>query len=192
MSVRLWLVRHGSTEWSEAGRFNGWTDIPLTERGKTEAGALAWLAPRSWAGVWTSDLVRARSTAGLAGLDAVPDRRLREIDFGIVDGKTWDELDLETRDALVDFDGFAPSGGESTVELLARLEEFLSGLGSGDHLAFTHGGAIRALVRTTCTDHHPPPGDVTILEVDGASRRHLEMDFLAKPVDSGRGRSSPP
>ncbi|MPZ71347.1 MAG: histidine phosphatase family protein [Actinobacteria bacterium] len=190
MTIRLWLVRHGSTEWSEAGRYTGSTDLQLSERGKAEAGALTWLADRSWTGVWTSDLKRAGDTARLAGMEATPDRRLREIDFGRLEGMTWAELDRPTRDALAAFDRFDAPGGESTGGLLTRLEGFIDDLPPGDHLAFTHGGVIRTLVRTTGADRHLGPGEVAVLEIDGASRRDVSVDFLEKPVDSGRDRSS--
>ena len=191
MTVRLWLVRHGSTEWSEAGRYTGSTDLPLSERGKAEARALAWLADRSWAGVWTSDLKRARETARLAGFEATArpataGDRLRDR----WKEQTWAELDGPTRDALVAFDGFAAPGGESTEDLLTRLEAFVDDLPAGDHLAFTHGGVIRALVRSTGADRHPGPGEVVVLAIDGASRKDVSVDFLEKSVDSGRDRSS--
>lgn len=173
MMVRLWLARHGSSEWSEARRYTGWTDLPLSERGMKEAESLAWLARRRWTGIWTSDLQRARATAELAGVVATVDRRLREIDFGTMEGKTWDELDPGTQEAVASFEGFAPPGGESATELMARLDDFVGGLAPGDHLVFTHGGVIRALVRTTGEDHHSGPGEVTIIEVDGTFRKHL-------------------
>ncbi len=190
MIVRLWLVRHGSTEWSEAGRFTGSTDLPLSERGTAEAQGLTWLADRSWTGMWTSDLKRARQTALLSGIEATPDRRLREIDFGTLEGMTWAGLDGPTRDALAAFNGFDAPGGESTAGLLTRLEAFIDDLPAGDHLAFTHGGVIRTLVRTTGADRHPCPGEVAVLEFDGDSRKDVSVDFLEKPVDSGRDRSS--
>ena len=37
MTKRLWLVRHGETDWSAAGRLNGWRDVPLNERGRAQA-----------------------------------------------------------------------------------------------------------------------------------------------------------
>lgn len=190
VTIRLWLVRHGSTEWSETGRYTGSTDLPLSDRGETEARGLTWLAGRSWTGVWSSDLKRAQDTGRLAGVEATLDRRLREIDFGLLEGVTWAELDASTREALAAFDGFVAPGGESTGDLRSRLEAFIDDLPPGDHLAFTHGGVIRSLVRTTGSDRHPGPGELVVLAIDGASREDVSVDFLEKPVDSGRDRSS--
>ena len=83
MSARLWLVRHGATDWSDAGRLNGWTDVPLNERGRAQATWLAGqLKGREFVDVWSSDLARAEETARLVLGQPVPDRRLRELDFG--------------------------------------------------------------------------------------------------------------
>jgi broad specificity phosphatase PhoE len=88
MSTRLWLVRHGATDWSDAGRLNGWTDVPLNERGRLQARSLAErLAGRQFAAVWSSDLMRAIETAQLAVGEPVPDGRLRELGFGSLEGR---------------------------------------------------------------------------------------------------------
>src|ERR1700761_5772847 len=66
------LLRHGQTEWSAAGRHTGRTDIPLTQKGMTDAAALAPMLARRLAGtrlaaVFTSPAQRAVRTAELAG-----------------------------------------------------------------------------------------------------------------------------
>ena len=77
MTTRLWLVRHGATDWSEAGRFNGWTDVSLNELGRRQSERLRdHLLATEFDGIWSSDLVRATETATLAAAGpAVPDRR---------------------------------------------------------------------------------------------------------------------
>jgi len=163
--MRLWLVRHGATEWSEQGRLCGWTDIPLSSQGRSQAGPLRpRLHHRVFDGVWTSDLTRASEFAQLAAGPAVADRRLREIDFGDLEGKLWRECDPPTRDALARFDGFVAPGGESVTQLELRVGEFVSEIGSGEHLVFTHGGVVRLLTRRHGVVSHPAPGELTILE----------------------------
>lgn len=181
MTVRLWLVRHGSTGWSEAGRYTGSTDVPLSERGRAEAEALGWLGLRHWDGIWSSDLIRARDTAKIVGVDATIDERLREIDFGRIEGMIWGDLDPEFQEALMTFEKFVAPDGESTAQLILRLEEFVAGLTPGDHLVFTHGGVIRALFRTAGQDCSPDPGAVATLEVDEGRRKRI----APRAVDNG-------
>ena len=159
VTTRLWLVRHGATDWSEAGRFNGWTDVSLNELGRRQSELLRdHLRATEFDGIWSSDLVRAIETASLAAGDAVADRRLREIDFGALEGLTWAECPAHVREALVAFEGFEAPGGESVSRLSDRVLEFVDGLSHGDHLVFTHGGVIRVLSRGADRDVNVPPG----------------------------------
>jgi probable phosphoglycerate mutase len=159
--TRLWLVRHGATDWSDAGRLNGWTDVPLNERGRLQARSLAErLAGRQFAAVWSSDLMRAIETAHLAAGEPVPDGRLRELNFGSLEGRLWEECPPMVRDALVAFDGFGAPEGESVGELRSRVLEFVEGLPDGEHLVFTHGGVVRVLLREDGRDQQVFPGEI--------------------------------
>jgi len=142
----LWLVRHGATEWSQAGRINGWTDVPLSESGRAQARTLAaGLDASRFQGIWSSDLQRAVETARLAVGTACQDPRLRELDFGQLEGRTWDECSPRVQRSLLDFDRFAAPGGESVNQLRSRVLAFIDSLPHGAHLVFTHGGVIRVL-----------------------------------------------
>jgi broad specificity phosphatase PhoE len=85
MILRLYLIRHGETEWSLSGQHTGRLDIPLTARGEDGALELA-LRLRSipFAHVFSSPRQRARRTCELAGLGSAarvePD--LAEWDYG--------------------------------------------------------------------------------------------------------------
>lgn len=178
MSVRLWLVRHGSTDWSDAGRLNGWTDVPLNERGRSQARSLAdRLDGTAFAGIWSSDLSRATETARLAVGEPVPDRRLRELDFGALEGRRWEEIPTDVQRALTTFDGFEASGGESVALLRSRVRGFVERLPEGDHLVFTHGGVIRLLLREAGADRRILPGEVVQV-------------VLASPLDRVGGGST--
>ena len=164
----LLMVRHGATPWSEAGRLNGWTDVPLSDAGRRQVRGLARsLALDDGATIWSSDLERAVATArAISGGAAIRiDERLRELDFGRLEGLTWSELEPATRRALVDFDGFEAPGGESVAALSSRVDDFLADLrnGTGPHVVVTHGGVIRLLLRRGPGDRPVRPGDAVRL-----------------------------
>ncbi len=83
--LRLYLIRHGETEWALAGQHTGRTDIPLTQNGEDEARALGpHLRATRFAHVLTSPLQRASQTCALAALAQAPDIEpdLVEWDYG--------------------------------------------------------------------------------------------------------------
>ena len=98
--VRLLLARHGQTEWHRDNRYVSRTDIGIDETGREQALALAQRAKEeSPALILSSPLKRAVLTAEPAakacGLKPETDERLRELDFGGWEGKTFDEIRSE-------------------------------------------------------------------------------------------------
>jgi len=164
MTKTLHLVRHGATAWSDSGRLSGWSDVPLSKLGRDQARRLRrTIETRSFTGVWTSDLSRASDFAGLVRDGAWPDPRLREIDFGEIEGKTWAECDPAIQAALAAFDDFDAPGGESSAGFRGRVVEFVDELPSGAHLVFTHGGVIRLVTRLSGEEQAPSPGQMVSL-----------------------------
>jgi len=162
--TRLWLVRHGATDWSDAGRLTGWRDIPLNDEGRRQAQLLRTrLRSIEFDGIWSSDLSRAMETARVAVGGARADERLRELDFGELEGRTWDQCSPEVQAELFSFDRFVAPGGESVSELRTRIFAFTDTLPDGRHLIFTHGGVIRVLLRLLGRDHAVPPGGLVQL-----------------------------
>jgi len=167
VTTRLWLVRHAETDWSNSGRLCGWTDIPLSARGRDHARALAWtLAGRRFTSVWSSDLRRAVETARLSYGNPTTDPRLRELSFGALEGFRWAELAPAMQAAMLTFDGFAAPDGESVDALRQRVLAFVADLPPGDHLVFTHGGVIRLLLRRAGSDRTVDPCGVAILTAE--------------------------
>jgi probable phosphoglycerate mutase len=103
--------------------------------------------------------------------EATPDRRLRELDFGELEGKRWEDVDSSSRQALVRFEGFVAPGGESVAQLEERVGGFLAELEPGDHLVVTHGGVIRLLARRRGVAFAPDPGEMTVLEWEGVDAK---------------------
>jgi len=174
----LWLVRHGQTPASLNRRLAGWEDVPLTGRGEEQAAALRpVLDGQSFEGVWSSDLQRAVRTARLAWGDARPDRRLREMSFGSLEGAAYETLEERWQQALARFEGFEPPGGERFEDLRERVLAFVDSLPPGRHLVFTHGGVVRLLAREVGEDRFVPTGTLLVVDWDGrrlVSRRDGE------------------
>ena len=142
------LVRHGETEWSRAGRHTGRTDVPLTERGRLEAQAVAaQLAGRRFALVLTSPLSRAAETCRLAGLGdrAQVREALLEWDYGAYEGRTTAEIRAERPGWSLWADGVV--GGETVAQVGARADALIRELegAGGDVAVFAHGHVLRVL-----------------------------------------------
>ena len=143
----LWLVRHGRTEWSVAGRHTSWTDLPLLPEGEEDARALVpRLAGRSFEQVLTSPRLRARRTAELAGFpDAEVDPDLAEWDYGDYEGVTTDEI-REQAPGWTIWSRPAP-GGETADQVAERCDRVVARALAvdGDTLVFGHGHGLRVL-----------------------------------------------
>ena len=153
MAPRMFLVRHGQTEWSVTGRHTGRTDIPLTEEGQRTARLLGDRLRRApWGGlpdveVRTSPLSRARETCELAGFGprAKEWETLMEWDYGDYEGLTPAEIRAGRPDWLVWRDG--AERGETVADVAARADAAVAWARSADRdvLVFAHGHFLRAL-----------------------------------------------
>ncbi|MBA2300881.1 MAG: histidine phosphatase family protein [Chloroflexi bacterium] len=146
---QIWLVRHGETEWARSGRHTGRSDIPLTDLGRQQAGALAArLAGHPFALVLTSPRSRAAETARLAGFaDAIVDPDLGEWDYGAFEGRTTADIRTEIPDWSIWTGPW--QGGERVEDVGMRadrvIERCLDARVEGDALLFAHGHLLRVL-----------------------------------------------
>jgi broad specificity phosphatase PhoE len=145
---RVFVVRHGETEWSKSGRHTGRRDLPLTPDGEAMAAKVGVrLRGERFAAVFTSPLQRASRTCELAGFGAVAEKvpDLMEWDYGEYDGLLIAEIRAKRPDWLVLRDGCP--GGESPDRVAARADRVIARLRSipGDTLCFAHGHLIRVL-----------------------------------------------
>lgn len=133
--MKLYLVRHGETELNLKKVYYGRTDCGLTEKGKEQAASLrAAFADISLDFVLESPLKRAKDTADLLlGGREVPrieDDRLKELDFGGWEGKSY--LDLQG-DPLYEqwcreWKTTCPPEGECFLDLAKRVGDFYEDL----------------------------------------------------------------
>ena len=155
-AMRLVLVRHAETDAAMQGRCYGTLDVALSAQGRRRAAELgAALAADPLAGVYSSPLERAVETAapiaGAQGVEVVTVRDLREVDFGELEGLTFDEIragwaelyrEWMERPADVRF-----PGGESFSDLRDRALPALADSRmrhAGEAVVVvTHGGVVR-------------------------------------------------
>jgi broad specificity phosphatase PhoE len=145
---RIWLIRHGETEWSLSGQHTSVTDIPLTEVGVRQGAALGReLAGKQFAAVLTSPRARALETARLAGYGGVVqiDNNLQEWNYGIYEGITTADIRKHTPGWLI-WDGPVP-GGETSEQVAARADRAIARAMEidGEVALFAHGHILRVL-----------------------------------------------
>ena len=149
--MKLYLVRHGQTVTNLAGRWTGWYDAPLTEKGKEDARRVrGFLSSIPFDKVYTSDLSRARDTALLALPGCTPEQTplLREIHVGSYENRPFTILTPETHAYTSEF-GYEHLGGESYRTFTERVRSFLALVeerGDGCVAAFTHGGLLHCMM----------------------------------------------
>lgn len=152
---RLILVRHAEPQEDARGRCYGRLDIGLSVVGREHARALATrLACLDYGAVYASPRLRARETAApvaaAVGLELLTDDGLRELDFGALEGRTYDEI-AESEPELYRAWMEAPTqvrfpGGESFADLKVRAIAALNRIRAAHEAAVvvTHGGVLRA------------------------------------------------
>ena len=154
---RVFLVRHGETEWNAIDRLLSFTDMPLNERGRAQAVALgAALAADGIAfdRVLCSPRLRATETADLilAALPTAPpvelDERLTEVDFGPLEGWTNHEIMADDAARAWRLGGEYP-GVETDADVVARARAVWADLPlSGTTLVVAHGRFMRVMLAT--------------------------------------------
>lgn len=162
--MRLYLIRHGETDWNKELKMQGRADIPLNEYGRSLAVQTAQaLSDVCFDRVYTSPLVRAKETAEIIkanrSIPLVEDERIIEIGFGEYEGEGLYEDPKHTKlnPAFVHFFSApalyqADKGSETFREVVERTNAFLTELKSNEDLrnqtilVSTHGAALCAML----------------------------------------------
>lgn len=157
-AVRLFLIRHGTTLWNSQNRFIGTTDLPLDETGLQQANLLAArLVDEPPDIIYSSTQTRAGETAEIlaksCNLEPIRDARLREMDFGILEGMTVNEIN---RSFPAEFESWTSGNHvpelkmETTENLLGRSDSFLKQIWKKHRgktiLVVSHAAIMHALI----------------------------------------------
>lgn len=176
--VTLYYIRHGETDWNVVQRYQGQTDIPLNDKGRTQAARNGQVlgahlgARAATLDYVASPLVRTAETMTIARREmGLPpnafrrDDRLMEQNYGHWEGQLWSELPktdpagFKAREA--DKWNWQPQGGESYAMLADRIAGWLREI-DRDCVVASHGAVSRAL-RSLIIDL--PRSEVATLEV---------------------------
>ena len=159
--AKLYLIRHGETDYNNELRFQGQIDIPLNQKGIEQAEKVAeFLKDIPLQAIYTSTLQRARTTAEIIGrakkIKPQETDALREMSFGI-----WENMnskDIQKKYAKEWKDFFAKPAstkipqGESMSDVQKRVypvvQQILDEHPEGDVAFVAHGGIIRVLICT--------------------------------------------
>lgn len=161
----LVISRHGESEWNLLGKWTGWTDVNLTEKGRNDTVRLgALLKGLSFNEAYTSSLKRTQQTlaallegCGVENLPTTHATELNERDYGDLTGKNKWEVKAEIGEKA--FNGirrgwdYPVPGGETLKDVYARVvpyfeQEILPKLQNGENiLLVAHGNSIRALIK---------------------------------------------
>ena len=193
MDRRIILARHGQTEWNKAFRFQGRTNVQLTDEGKRQAYQLSERL-RTWCPevIYTSPLDRAKYTAEAIAsplkMTPVILPELEEINFGSWEGQTFDSLKSECSEEYSRWreDPFfnPPEGAETWPEIEASLNRAVDIMLESPYkriVAVSHGGIMRALyaVIMGLDPHHTWYMDVSNCSISGidivGGRRYLSF-----------------
>ena len=193
--MKIYILRHGETALNATGVIQGWLDEPLNENGRH----LAVLSGQGMKGIRfdhciSSPFIRAKETAEIvlreSGNDTAItfDDRIREINFGDLEGKSLAEAGSKYYPFYTDplhFAGFP--NGESIGDVCIRTQAFLKELLAKDdgkvYLISTHGCAMRAMVNFLKDDpsdywygHAPYNCSFTIIKAEGGKARITDVD----------------
>ena len=201
--TRLYLLRHGQTDWNLAGQLQGQTDIPLNDTGRSQARiAKGQLGGVCFDAVYASPLSRTLETAQIASgwpSDSIqPEQRLKEICFGPWEGQRAQDLGPDFAPFFHDPARYLPApGGESLATLMERTGNFVQFVqqhhAGQTVLAVSHGAALHALL--TCALALPldqfwsiPLGNCSLAILEEQDGRFVLTETFTQPGADNRHR----
>ena len=149
--MKVYVTRHGLTEWNAGDRISGITDIALTQEGLAQAQEMARQAAAIGGieRILASPMQRAQATARAAAdalhLPVETDERLREWDYGSFEGKSRHTPGFP--EAKAAWGCRMPGGGESVFQIVQRTYNVLDDVKASGKvtLIVCHGGICRVI-----------------------------------------------
>lgn len=162
--MRLYIMRHGETDWNKIKQLQGKSDVPLNDFGRMLARKTAEALEKvPFDLVITSPLSRARETAlivkGEREIPLIEDARIEEMSFGIYEGLCCkgEGFNIPNEEFHKFFDDPVhynpPENGENFDEFCSRVENFLKELlnyedyAESTILVTVHGAVMCAMLR---------------------------------------------
>ena len=155
--IRIYLVRHGETDYNMKGCYYGWTDCSLAQEGIEQSEILRSAFEKIQYDVMlSSDLKRAVETANIinySNKELKIDKRLRELNFGKWEGKSYNEVAAEYTEHwnlwVEDWENATPTEGESFVSMYNRIcgymDEILHLYEDKSIVVVGHNGSLRII-----------------------------------------------
>lgn len=173
--MKIYLIRHGQTDWNIQGKIQGSHDIPLNETGERQAEQLSvGMDKRPVKKIFSSTLERAVGTARKIGerqnVDIYLMQGLIEVEFGDWEGMTWDEIKEKypaeyERWELNPVD-VAPPGGETQVDVLKRVAKTMNTImdmtDKHEDIAIVTHGATMAYIVSYLMRNHPEESELIV------------------------------
>lgn len=189
------LIRHGEAEHMVSDLTGGWSQTPLTEKGRAQVRALATRLERDLEGVdyafYCSDLKRARQTADIiaeaVGREPIPSRELREFNNGVAADKSTAEVSHLYRppsDPIMDWQPYPEA--ETWRRFYRRIAAFMDAIHAEESrptLIVSHAGTIVNLVAwwirleeatLSYTTFNTSPASLSVLNVTPLNERSVE------------------
>lgn len=207
--LRLYFMRHGETVWNTERRYQGMTDIELSDEGLRQAECAAKRFKNIKIDkIYASPLKRAMKTAekiaAEKGLEIISEDDFREIHFGEWEGKTVPELTEKYGESYTNFIrephkyGFP---GEGSVEnVINRIKPGIDRLiaeEKGNVLIVSHGGIIRLMIMyimgldsSWFTKMWINNTGVSIVEIKNDRRLLLTLNDSAHLAETGQNESN--
>jgi alpha-ribazole phosphatase len=157
--TRIYLIRHGQVAGFDQPRYNGQTDVALTDYGVEQYHLLKErLAEKQISACYTSDLSRCTIGAGIIcqhlGIEPTSHRELRELNIGVWEGLAWQEIQATWPDGwqarLADLVNYRVPQGENLLDVEGRVMPVINGIverhRGEEVLVVAHGGVNRIVL----------------------------------------------